>query len=305
MAVSTHNSLTCLNCGKTLPTANFYKDKGAANAVGLIPICKTCLQELAYENGVFSQNKVFELCRRIDKPFFYATFSAVRSKNTVESAKIGEYIRCINVGKTAFMNFSQGEQSTRNDGAGGGLTDDELAECSDLFGEGFGAEEYRAAKRLYDKMTNNYPLKTNMHQQTLADWAMTKAKEIRAMAMGNVEEAEKWGKRADAKATAAKLNPSQLSAADLSEGINNFSKLTEAVERARDIIPILNKYRERPQDKVDYAIWQFVNYCRKLEGKPTVEYRDVYAFLDEQYEKQKEIISWLKKEKDGRYDEVQ
>ena len=48
-----------------------------------------------------------------------------------------------------------------------------------------------------------------------------------------------------------------------------------------------------------------MNYCRKLDGKPTVESRDVSAFLDEQYEKQKEIISWLKKEKDGRYDEVQ
>lgn len=305
MAVSALNSMTCLNCGKTLPASNFYKDKGATNAAGLTPICKTCLQDLAYENGVFSQTKLFDICRRIDKPFFYSTFNSVRNKSVPESTKIGEYIRCVNVGKTASLNFSQGEQAPRNDATGGGLTEEQLQECSDLFGEDFSAEEYRSAKRLYDKMTNNYPLKTNMHQQILADWAMTKAKEIRAMALGNVEEAEKWGKRADAKATAAKLNPSQLSAADLSEGINNFSKLTEAVERARDIIPVLNKYRERPQDKVDYAIWQFVNYCRKLEGKPTVAYRDVYAFLDEQYEKQKELISWLKKEKDGNYDEVQ
>lgn len=303
MAVSATNSMPCLNCAKNLPLSNYAKDR--RTALGIVPICKNCLQELSLDNGVFDQKKVFELCRRIDKPFFYKTFATIRDKSLPENAKMQDYIRATGLGKTGNLGFADGEQSLKNDGLGATMSEQEIEECYDLFGEGFSEEEYKSAKRLYDKMTNNYPLKTNMHQQILADWAMTKSKEIRAMASGNVEEAEKWGKRADAKATAAKLNPSQLSAADLSEGINNFSKLTEAVERATDIIPVLNRYRERPQDKVDYTIWQFINYCRKLEGKPTVQYREIYAFLDEQYEKHKEMLAWLKHEKDGKYDEVQ
>ena len=294
--------MPCLNCGKNLPLTNYVKDK--RSALGIVPICKTCLQDLSLENGAFDQKKVFDLCRKIDKPFFYNTFAATRAKGVPESIKMSEYIRSVNLGKTGSLGFADGEQTTRNDGLGGTIEENELAAYIDLFGEGFSAEEYKNAKRLYDKMSINYPIKTNIHEQMLADWAITKTKEQRAMAMGNVEEAEKWGKRADAKATAAKINPSQLSAADLSEGINNFSKLTEAVERATDIIPVLNRYRERPQDKVDYTIWQFINYCRKLEGKPTVEYREIYAFLDEQYEKHKEMLSWLKREKDGKFDEV-
>lgn len=303
MAVTAKNSVPCLNCGKNLPISNYIKSK--TNAVGVVPICRGCLQELSLENGVFDQKKVFDICRRADKPFFYNTFANTRDKSIPENTKIAEYMRVINVGKTSTMTFADGEPTIRNDGAGGTLTEEELERCIELFGEGFTSEEYKSAKRLFEKMTNNYPLKTNMHEQILADWAMTKTKEVRAMANGNVEEAEKWGKRADAKATAAKLNPSQLSAADLSEGINNFSKLTEAVERAVDIIPVLNTYRERPQDKVDYTIWQFINYCRKLEGKPPVEYREIYSFLDEQYEKHKELLKWLRREKDGHYDEVQ
>lgn len=302
MAVSTSKAMPCLNCAKNLPLSNYFKDK--RSALGITPICKGCLQELSLENGIFDQQKVFDLCRKIDKPFFYNTFASIRSKSVPEGVKMNEYLRAINVGKSSLQGFADGEQTIRNDGLGGTMNENELAECISLFGEGFSTEEYKSAKRLYDKMTPNYPLRTNMHQQMLADWAITKTKEIRAMANGNVEEAEKWGKRADAKATAARLNPNQLSAADLSEGINNFSKLTEAVERATDIIPVLNRYRERPQDKVDYTIWQFINYCRKLEGKPTVEYREIYAFLDEQYEKHKEMLAWLKREKDGKYDEV-
>lgn len=294
--------MPCLNCGKNLPLTNYVKDK--RSALGIVPICKACLQDLSLENGAFDQKKVFDLCRKIDKPFFYNTFAVTRAKGVPESIKMSEYIRSVNLGKTGSLGFADGEQTTRNDGLGGTIEENELAAYIDLFGEGFSAEEYKNAKRLYDKMSINYPIKTNIHEQMLADWAITKTKEQRAMAMGNVEEAEKWGKRADAKATAAKINPSQLSAADLSEGINNFSKLTEAVERATDIIPVLNRYRERPQDKVDYTIWQFINYCRKLEGKPTVEYREIYAFLDEQYEKHKDMLSWLKREKDGKFDEV-
>lgn len=304
MAVSKDTSATCVSCGRVLPKANFFKDKSTAASIDYIPICKVCSNDIALVNGIFSQEGVFEYCRRINKPFVYGVFVNARNKKIAEANKLAEYMRNISVPKMANLTFADGEQITRNE-AISELSDTERRESEDLFGEGFTDEEYRSALRLYNKMTNNYPLKTNMHQQILADWAMTKAKEIRAMAAGKVDEAEKWGKRADAKATAAKINPSQLSAADLSEGINSFSKLTEAVERARDIIPILNTYRDRPQDKVDYTIWQFINYCRKLEGKPTVEYREIYAFLDEQYESQKELLKWLRREKDGKYDEVE
>ena len=304
MAMQKDNSATCVNCGRLLPKSSFYKDKSSAASLDYIPICKICSNEIALVDGVFAQEGVFEYCRRINKPFSYGAFSVSRGKKIAEANKLAEYLRNISTPKMANLTFADGEQTLRTETVSE-LAENERKECEDLFGYGFTDEEYKAALRLYNKMTNNYPLKTNMHQQILADWAMTKAKEIQAMASGKVEDAEKWGKRADAKATAAKLNPSQLSAADLSEGINSFSKLTEAVERARDIIPVLNTYRDRPQDKVDYTIWQFINYCRKLEGKPTVEYREIYAFLNEQYESQKDLLKWLKRDKDGKYDEVQ
>jgi hypothetical protein len=51
MAVTAKNSVPCLNCGKNLPMSNYIKSK--TKAVGVVPICRGCLQELSLENGVF------------------------------------------------------------------------------------------------------------------------------------------------------------------------------------------------------------------------------------------------------------
>ena len=72
-------------------------------------------------------------------------------------------------------------------------------------------------------------------------------------------------------------------------GLNTVGELVRAVEQVEDIIPILPKFKSRPQDKVDFAIWCYINYARDLEGKPLVDYEDVYRFYEErkkEYEKE-------------------
>ena len=64
-------------------------------------------------------------------------------------------------------------------------------------------------------------------------------------------------------------------------GISSFSEFFQKVERTKDVIRILPKYRYRPNDALDFVIWCFINYCRRLEGKTECAYEDVYKFYDE------------------------
>ena len=72
-----------------------------------------------------------------------------------------------------------------------------------------------------------------------------------------------------------------MSKADLEGGINSFSELAQAIEQAVDVIPIMPQFRYKPNDAIDFLIWCFVNYLRRLEDKPECSYEDVYRFYDE------------------------
>lgn len=175
-------------------------------------------------------------------------------------------------------------------------------DLQDLFGDGFTETEYKKLYNKYIHIQNNYPLKTVIHEDALIRYVKYGFMESKAIANGDADAASKWGKLCKDARADAKLNPSQLSAADLSDGMTCFSQVTSMVEKAQDIIPLLNKFVEQPQDRVDYTIWQYINYIRDLEGKPLVEYKDIYGFLSKRYEENKNRYKFLKDEGNGDFD---
>ena len=177
-----------------------------------------------------------------------------------------------------------------------------IEDYEELFGTGFSEVEYKKMYKRYELLQNNYPLRTEMHKEALATYTKYAFKRDQAIADDDVEAADKWGKLASKQATDAKINPSQLSAADLSDGMTCFSQVSATVEKAQDIIPLLNKFIEQPQDRVDYTIWQYVNYCRHLEGKPLIQYKDLYNFLKSRFEEYKMDYTFLFDEGDGKFD---
>lgn len=175
-------------------------------------------------------------------------------------------------------------------------------ELRTLYGDGFNESEYLEMNKRFETLKNNYPLKTEMHKEALITYVKYAYKRDKAISDDDIDASDKWGKLAAKQATDAKINPSQLSAADLSDGMTCFSQVSATVEKAQDIIPMLNKFIEQPQDRVDYTIWQYVNYSRHLEGKPLIQYKELYSFLNKRYEENKNKYKFLKKEEDGKFD---
>jgi hypothetical protein len=154
-------------------------------------------------------------------------------------------------------------------------------EIIDLFGEGYTTSMYKKMQKKYDKLKINYTLQTNIHQEALATYVRFKVQEELATARGDVTEAKKWYDAAQSSAQDAKLTPKQLTKADLDSGVTSMSELTKALEQAVDVIKILPRFKYRPNDAVDFNIWCYVNYERRLNGQPEVAYEDVYKFYDE------------------------
>lgn len=154
-------------------------------------------------------------------------------------------------------------------------------EIINLFGEGFTANAYRRMWEKYNTLKEAYPTTSVFHEEALATYVRYKVMEEIAIATGDSEKAKLWSERADKASAKAKINPSQFKKEDLEGGLTSFSEMALAIEQAVDIIPILPRFRFRPNDAVDFTIWCYVNYMRRLEDKPLCTYEELYGFYDE------------------------
>ncbi|HZK00170.1 MAG TPA: hypothetical protein VFC79_09185, partial [Tissierellaceae bacterium] len=159
-----------------------------------------------------------------------------------------------------------------------------IKQLEDRWGLGYDEDKLYLFEKKYLMLKNHYNEKTAMHTEALLNYIRYRVQEEVSTAEGNVGEAKAWGALASKAATDAKINPSQLSKADLSDGLSTFSELSQAVEKEVDIIRILPKFKYRPNDALDFNIWCYINYSRELSGLPSVDYEDIYAFYDKKIE---------------------
>lgn len=295
----------CAKCGDK---GDFYSSKSIMNTKwGKILWCKNCLVELFEEIHKKLDDKekaMIELCKLVNIPYKLDCFKIAKEKFEEDGTDIvrGYFFNFAHArikpedtffDSDIFQFSADGLLSSRDSINPEIISEDGeepiekfqgREELENMFGLGFTKKEYIAMKKKYDFLKNNYPGKTSMHQEALTTYVTYKVKQELATAKGDAKEANTWGKLADNAASNAKINPSQLSARDLQGGAGSFSEISEIVEQAIDIIPILPQFKYQPIDAGDFLIWQFANYERDLTGMPLCKYPDVYKFYDERKE---------------------
>lgn len=282
---STVNKIKCTGrCGRELSEANFYNTSSPMFLGGKITVCKTCLKEMIDYTKI---NTIYDILQTMDLPFIEETWKSCELK---KGDTFGNYIRQIN-SLPQFKNmrwkdsiFESNSSIRMSNGVVINeplLTNVEKNRLIDKWGFGYSDEELYSFEKKYNLLKNNYPEKTAMHTESLLTYIRYRVKEELATAKADVAEAQKWGQLADKASERAKLNPSQLSKADLSGGLNGFGELVRAVEQAVDIITILPKFKKRPQDAVDWTLWCYINYVRRLKNLPDAEYEEIWKFYDE------------------------
>jgi hypothetical protein len=278
----------CTKCQK--PKSDYYMSYSNMHTDGKVPVCKACLKGMFDSNDM--ENSLQELLRQIDKPYIHYILESSIEENP--NNVFGTYMK--NVGMKQFRgftwnnsilkpDFNSAETRTERNDTNSYVASDAL---KDKWGFGYLPEEYLAFERKYNSLKNNYQQKTAMHTEALITYIVYKVKGEMATASNDSKAAKEWGTLAKDAATAAKINPNQLSKSDLSDGLDTFGQLVRSVEQAVDIIEILPRFKERPQDNVDFTLWCYINYVRDMKGLPLAEYEDIYRFYEDrkkEYEK--------------------
>lgn len=318
--IAVKRCLSCPSITSYKPINMFYKSKNPLHSDGYMPICKECVANAAYDfdKHQISIRKLRGLMRQLDKPYAEIALQAAiveYDKSLDEQPMTPDHNRKIvnlyvkyiqsmkqfkdwtwedgekwatehNVLPGSLVKASPHIMMDENDSTNALATDDTSKniindEMVMLFGEGFSPEMYRRMMRKFNWLKESYVDVTNFHTEALATYTRYKVLEEVAIAGNDATAAQKWGGLANKAAENAKINPKQMSRADLDGGLNSFSELAQAIEQAVDVVPILPQFKYKPNDAVDFIIWQYINYARRLEDKPECDYEDVYHFYDE------------------------
>jgi hypothetical protein len=277
-----HYKYRCLMCNREKDKRSFYKSYEPWNKAKIIPCCKTCLDNESRDiNGEVTKERLISVLKLINKPFLIEYWDAALVQGAKSSKKpnlFGMYMKNMalpqNKDKTYMDSIIVKEKEPTK------FLAKVPTEFKEIVGNGYDVDEYEAMYKKYIALKDNYKEVTAMHTEALITYIRYRVKEEFATAKGDVSSAEKWGKLAENAAQKAKISPSQLSKNDLQDGINNFSEVFNAVEEAKDITEILPKYKDRPQDKVDFTIFCYMNAARDLKGLPLCEYSDIHKFYE-------------------------
>ena len=282
----------CIGCNQKHRKSQFYVSYNKLHN-GVYPYCKKFIKEtVANDDGSINIDKLQDILRQIDAPFLIDYWHiSVDSGGDI----VGQYFKNLKLKQNRDLTWKNSmfapddddeeiDQEEEYDMDITKLSQEKKKKLEDKWGLGYSDTELLLFEKKHKMFRNNYKEKTAMHREALFNYIRYRVKEEMATAEGNVKEAKEWGALASKAATDAKINPSQLSKADLSDGLSTFSELSEAVEKEVDIISILPKFKYRPNDAIDFNIWCYINYMRDLSGLPLCDYEDIYKFYDKRKE---------------------
>lgn len=319
--------MACARCATLKAKKHFYESyDNPMQPTGRVPYCKDCLKiMISDDKGNVSLEKVKDALQKIDKPFIYDLWcTSIDSKGDtwgmfIKNLQLPQYRKftwkdSIFQAQITKLNYDSVEDdknikhiSTNNDSKVMTAKNTEFEindDIIDKWGFGYSDEEYFYFEKKWKKLIDNYGEKTSLHVEGLITYIRFRVKEELATAAGDVKEAKEWAAMAKQAAQDAKLNVSQLSKSDISGGIELLPQLFEAVESKVGIISIMPKLKEQPYDDADLIIWCVVNYIRRLEDKPRINYKDVWNFYDkmlmEHYTAQGYSKVQIKQEKEKR-----
>jgi hypothetical protein len=297
----------CSTCQNDKRINDFYMSYNPLHMDNRMPICKECIRNACFtEDGEFDIEKLYSILRQTDRPFLCNIWeksinevqknTGVKYEDISYDAVLGKYFKNIALQQHRSKTWSDSifdskssadsyvESSRRKSGIYNDkvfyLSQDDFKvtnEIIQLFGEGYTSKEYSIMNHYYETMLQDYPNITSSQKNLLIRYVRFAAKEELATSYGQTAEAEKWARLAT---DALK----QLNAIDIQGNISSFSEFFRDFERTQDVTRILPQFKYRPNDSPDFIIWCYINYCRRLEGKPEVSYEDVYKFYDKKVE---------------------
>jgi hypothetical protein len=157
----------------------------------------------------------------------------------------------------------------------------DLEKLRERWGDEYKPQEMVKFEKKYLELRKNYEIKTASHDEFLRHACIASVKANECMARNQADESKVWFGIFKDMTSAGKLQPNQMSKADLSGGLNNFSEFYKTVEEARGVIDVMPTFKKQPHDDADFVIWCLIQYVRRLKGMPDVPYEAIWEFYEE------------------------
>lgn len=287
------NELYCCGCDMVHRSTDFYKSYSPHFKIReKMPFCKQYLIDYIGKD----KERMVEMCRLMDVPFIAILWDDLIVKE--EPNLVTGYFSSMGIRyrDLTFKDSQFGVGKDESDVVYKAEDLDRINELSKKWGSGYDSDVLEMFENKYKMLSSAYEEVTNMHTEALMRYIRFQVMSERAIAENNPSQAKDWANLARDSAKQAKIDPNQLSQADLQGGLSNVGEIVKAVEREADIIELLPKFRNDMQDGVDFTIWCYVNYCRKLQGLDEVEYKDIYNYVDlrikEYAEEDNKVSDW-------------
>lgn len=287
--------ITCLSCGVTKKSGEFYASQSVFHAgTQKLPYCKACLIEMSCDDkGNIDIDKLKKVLKEVDRPFLYDVLqSAYEEGNKLNSLPLPIYWKNIN-SLPQYKYLTWKDSSFENDNSVSQYEDSELDNfkvTKDMiikWGNGFQPEQYMMLEDLFQNLFNSYDIDNRSQEEYLKTACLYQLRNIEAIRAGNAAEATKWGGLFDSYMASGKLKPNQLSESDKMGGVTNFATFFQFIEKSNDFIPT---FPDIILDDIDYAMFMFLNYNRTLLGLPEISLGEVKNFMTYDYQKGQEII---------------
>lgn len=143
----------------------------------------------------------------------------------------------------------------------------------------FSKEELESMQSKFDTIMEETPNASNQRIDLIKTAVIYRVKE--EMAVVNdapLDVIKKWGDLANKAYTNAKLNTSQIEE-DLNN-VSSFSEMARKLEEVYNVVHILPEFRYRPNDAVDFVLWELINYVRGLRGMKDCRYEEIWQYYD-------------------------
>lgn len=164
-----------------------------------LPICKTCLIDIVDMNNVES---VIEVLRKLDKPFIKEVYIACLDEK-YNNNPFGEYMRRVGMPQHRELNYSNSvfgdkpkndkevtkpdisDIAALNKSRPSNLTEDELDELVNFFGEGYEEKDYIYLASEYDDYLNRYEVDSKTLENLIKEICLTQLDIRKKRAMGD------------------------------------------------------------------------------------------------------------------------
>jgi hypothetical protein len=133
----------------------------------------------------------------------------------------------------------------------------------------------------YKELRKNYEIKTASHDEFLKHACVASVKATQCIAKDDPDGTKTWMSIFKDMTNAGKLQPSQMSKADLSGGLNNFGEFWKSLEDAKNVIEILPEFKKQPRDDADFVLYCNIQYMRRVLGLPDIKYDEIWKFYEE------------------------